>query len=215
MKLLDALTDVWLSASRRHYVQCARTREPETASKRRRPERDRILDILKEAEVLELGQESPEMWQEQRQEILRKRRRAAKDMQRKTGKALSRDMTKSRDEITPPSPAPIPIASTLVQSGIPATASKARCKSHSPMIPTPRLGYLNLDRRRRPTDEMFLPEIHFHGKPAQETQHNSDDESEPLSSSIVDPDEEAGSASGDRSAEKTDLGFAQYQWELP
>ncbi|KAK7037962.1 hypothetical protein R3P38DRAFT_2903623 [Favolaschia claudopus] len=219
---------------------------------RRRRERDRILDMLEEEERLELGQDSrEEMSQEQRQEILRKRKqaaederarlKAAKDMQRKMGKALLRDATQSHDETTP-SPAPTALPSTVVQSEIPDSAHKAGKKvtfsddsnaeagpSQSREMETLDWGDVVPARLRASSGQTMLPgslpepsssmKMHvverFPGKPPQETQPDSDDESEPPSSpTIADSDEEAGSESGEDLVEEADLDFAQHQREI-
>ncbi|KAH7913987.1 hypothetical protein BJ138DRAFT_1110916 [Hygrophoropsis aurantiaca] len=80
---------------------------PSLEQERRRRERDRILDLLEEEERAQLAKDEEEE-EEQRRETLRKRKeaakqemerlRAAKEMQKKMGKALLRNIAEARDK---------------------------------------------------------------------------------------------------------------------
>ncbi|KAJ6525712.1 hypothetical protein B0H19DRAFT_1198549 [Mycena capillaripes] len=211
---------------------------------RRRRERDRILDLLEEEEQTDQAREE-ESSQEQRQEILRKKKQAAQDevarlkaaknMQRKMGKALLRDMSTSRDQATPQPPAPK--QEVVVQDAAPASRKTVTfADASAPEVETSesREGASDSDwgdvvpaRLRANSGRALMSSARFDtapmkmqvvermpGKPV-EPQPDSDDESEPPDSpTISDEDEEGGFESDEELAEELDLDFARHQREI-
>lgn len=216
-----------------------------TEKERRRRERDRILDLLEEEEEMEQVREE-ESSEEQRQEILRKRKqagqdevarlKAAKDMQRKMGKALLRDMSSSHDQTAPQLPPSK--QETAVQDTAP-TSKKTVTFADAPAAPeietsAPREVVSESDwgdvipaRLRANSGRSLMSSARFDagpmkmqvveripGKPVA-PQPDSDDESEPPDSpTISDLDEEEASESNEELAEELDLDFARHQREI-
>jgi hypothetical protein len=216
---------------------------PISEQERRRRERDRILDQLEEEEQMELAK-GEETSQEQRQEILRKRKeaaqdeiarlKAAKDMQRKMGKALLRDMATSRDE-TKPTQTP-DIAVQEAHDAPPAPKKTVTFVDAEPEVETPESpqgetsdwGDVVPARLRANSGRSLMSSSQFGahpmkmqvvertpGRPVEEPQPDSDDESEPPDSpTIADSDEEGGLESDEELAEEIDLDFASHQREI-
>ncbi|KAJ7510140.1 hypothetical protein B0H11DRAFT_1957866 [Mycena galericulata] len=174
---------------------------PPSEQERRRRERDRVLDLLEQEEQREHAKED-ELSQEQRQEILRKRKQAAQDevarlkaakaMQKKMGKALLQGLSESREE-TPDWGDVVP-ARLRSNSGR-SLMSKAQIDAH-PM-------------------KMQVVE-RIPGKPKiEEPQPDSDDESEPPDSpTVAGSDEEGGFGSDEDLVEEVDLDFVRHQREI-
>ncbi|KAJ7632835.1 hypothetical protein FB45DRAFT_913662 [Roridomyces roridus] len=184
---------------------------------RRRRERDRILDILEAEERKELNQEdrfSPEG----KQEILHKRKqaaekevarlKAAKDMQKKMGKALLKGLSSSSQEQTVPTQ---PTEATPRKS---VKFAEEETQEWGDVIPArlrPSGGPSLMSNAKADANPMKLHVVErFPGKlTPDEPEADSDDESEP-------PDSEGddGFASDEELADEVDLDFAQQQREL-
>ncbi|KAJ6502269.1 hypothetical protein C8R45DRAFT_975989 [Mycena sanguinolenta] len=209
---------------------------------RRRRERDRILDLLEEEERVEHAREHAreEISEDQRQEILQKRReaaekestrlKAAKDMQRKMGKALLRDMATSREN-SPSDPTPEsaveskgtafnPVKTVTFASEVEAPESReTETSDWGDVVP---------GRLRAKGGPSLISNAQFDGTPMKMhvvervpgkpvgPQSDSDDESEPPDSpTIADSDEEAGGfESDDELAEEVDMDFVHHQREI-
>ncbi|KAF7338074.1 hypothetical protein MVEN_02031900 [Mycena venus] len=217
---------------------------PISEQERRRHERDRILDLLEEEERREQAREDG-ISEEQRQEILQKRKqaaqderarlKAAKDMQRKMGKALLRDMTPSRDKPTPdPTPSSnLDFAVEEVQETVPnprktVTFADAAVEAETTEADTSDWGDVVPARLRANSKPSLMSNaqpdstpMKMHvveripGKPVVGLQPDSDDESEPPDSpTISDEDEEGGFESDEELAEEIDVDFARHQREI-
>ncbi|KAJ6597200.1 hypothetical protein DFH09DRAFT_1133941 [Mycena vulgaris] len=216
---------------------------PVSEQERRRRERDRILDLLEEEEEAE-QRKGEELSQEQRQEILSKRKKAAqdeidrlkaaKDMQKKMGKALLRGMSAAR-ETTPAESSEVNSVAT-VEEVVPVPRKSVKFAdaddeetSETREDETPDWGDV-VPARLRPNSARSLmtnAQIDAHpmkmqvveriaGKPKlDEPQPDSDDESEPPDSpTVADSDEEGGAISDEELAEEVDLDFARHQREI-
>ncbi|KAJ7272063.1 hypothetical protein B0H12DRAFT_1092672 [Mycena haematopus] len=205
----------------------------------RRRERDRILDLLEEEERMEHSREHvrEEISEEQRQEILRKRKmaaqeefvrlQAAKDMQRKMGKALLRDMNTSRDKPTPdPTPGfPLEGQGTALNIRRTVTFADEVEAPESRDAETSDWGDVIPARLRAKGEPSLVADAQFDGTPMKmrvveripgkpvEPQSDSDDESEPSDSpTIADSDE--GLQSDEELADEVDIDFAHHQREI-
>ncbi|KAJ6463829.1 hypothetical protein C8R47DRAFT_1057632 [Mycena vitilis] len=221
---------------------------PVAEQERRRRERDRILDLLEEEEHMEEVRQQ-ELSEDGHQELLRKRKKAAqgevvrlkaaKDMQRKMGKALLRDISTSRDTTTPGTPVPHPLPQPEVQETMSpprktvtfdvatpdVEASESRevdaAAEWGDVVPA-RLratsGRSSISNARFDATPMRMQVVErVTGKPAEEPQRDSDDESEPPDSPTIadsDSEEEGGFESDEELAEEIDLDFARHQREI-
>ncbi|KAJ7709611.1 hypothetical protein B0H17DRAFT_1028487 [Mycena rosella] len=216
---------------------------PPSEQQLRRRERDRILDLLEEEEQAEQAK-GEELSQEQRQEILRKRKKAAqdelnrlkaaKDMQKKMGKALLRGMSTAREQ-TAPVEAPAPDPAPGVEDIRPVPRKTVKFADAAGEVETPEADETPdwgdvVPARLRPNSSRSLISnalIDTHpmkmqvveripGKPKlDEPQPDSDDESEPPDSPTeVDSDEGGEFMSDEELAEEVDLDFAQHQREI-
>ncbi|KAF7363683.1 Glycosyltransferase Family 22 protein [Mycena sanguinolenta] len=209
---------------------------------RRRHERDRILDLLEEEERVEHAREQAreEISEEQRHEILQKRRaaaekessrsKAAKDMQRKMGKALLRDMATSREESTPDPT----LAVAQESKGTAANPTKTVTFANEVEVPgsldteTSDWGDVVPGRLRAKGGPSLISNAQLDGTPMKINvvervpgkpvgpQSDSDDESEPPDSpTVADSDEEGGGFESDEElAEEVDMDFARHQREI-
>ncbi|KAJ7905805.1 hypothetical protein B0H14DRAFT_2661703 [Mycena olivaceomarginata] len=218
---------------------------PTSEQERRRRDRDRILDLLEEEEEREQRREErEEISDEKRQEILRKRKKAAqdelarlkaaKDMQRKMGKALLRDISTSRDEPAPSVPSPDSAVQedqetalnprktvTFADAALEADASESReteASEWGDVVPA-RLRAnsgrsLMSDAKSDSTPMKMNVVERIPGKPVG-PQGDSDDESEPPDSpTVADSDEEGRFESDEELAEEVDMDFARHQREI-
>ncbi|KAF8211929.1 hypothetical protein K438DRAFT_1805635 [Mycena galopus ATCC 62051] len=217
---------------------------PISERERRRRERDRILDLLEEEERMEQAREQAreEISPERRQEILQKRKiaaqeelarlKAAKDMQRKMGKALLRDTTSSRDK-QPPEGSPnvvvpevsnprkaVTFADEVEDAEVEASESReAETPDWGDVVPA-RLrakgGPSLVSNAQTDSTPMKMHVVErIPGKPVDAPQSDSDDESEPPDSpTIADSDEERGFDSDEELAEEVDVDFARHQREI-
>ncbi|KAJ7775162.1 hypothetical protein B0H16DRAFT_1509778 [Mycena metata] len=220
---------------------------PLSEKERRRRERDRILDLLEQEEEIEQAREDG-VSQEQRQEILHKRKlaaqdeaarlKASKEMQKKMGKALLKDMAASRDKHAPVQP-PAANSDIAVQEAIhvPRKTVKFADAADEVDVPEPReespdWGDVVPARLRAKTAGSSLSKAHAQfdaqqpmkmqvvermpGKPrVEEPQPDSDDESDPPDSPLMsDSDEEGRLESDEELVEEVDLDYAQHQREI-
>ncbi|KAJ7047103.1 hypothetical protein C8F04DRAFT_1062683 [Mycena alexandri] len=220
---------------------------PPSEKERRERERDRILDLLEQEEEMEQAREDG-LSQEQRQEILRKRKlaaqdeaarlKASKEMQKKMGKALLKDMAASRDKHAPVQ-TPAANSDIAVEEAIhvPRKTVKFADAADEVDVPVPReespdWGDVVPARLRAKTAGSLMSKAHAQfdaqqpmkmqvvermpGKPrVEETQPDSDDESEPPDSPLMsDSDEEGRLESDEELAEEVDLDYAQHQREI-
>ncbi|KAJ7087767.1 hypothetical protein C8R44DRAFT_26785 [Mycena epipterygia] len=217
---------------------------PVSEQERRRRERDRILDLLEEEEEAEQAREegpSPE----QRQEILLKRKKAAqdemdrlkaaKDIQKKMGKALLRGMSAAREQTAPAEPLlppkPVPRVEKVEVTPVPRKSVKFAdagndSEAFTAETETSDWGDVIPARLRANSGRTLMSsaQIDAHpmkmqvveripGKPKlEEPQPDSDDESEPPDSpTVTDSD---GFVSDEELAEEVDLDFARHQREI-
>ncbi|KAJ7172200.1 hypothetical protein C8R46DRAFT_1085101 [Mycena filopes] len=213
---------------------------------RRRRERERILDLLEQEEETAQAKEDG-VSEEKRQEILRKRKlaaqdeaarlKAAKEMQKKMGKALLKGMGTSRHEPAPAQPPAVNSdagAEEVMQTPRKSVkfADAAEVEIREPEEETPDWGDVVPARLRPPTRDSLLSKAHAQfdaqqpmksqvvermpGKPqVEEPQPDSDDESEPPDSPInSDSDQEGQFGSDEELADEIDLDYAQHQREI-
>ncbi|KAJ7444828.1 hypothetical protein FB451DRAFT_71212 [Mycena latifolia] len=218
---------------------------PLSDQERRRRERDRILDLLEEEEQAEQAREE-EFSKEQRQEILRKRKmaaqdelnrlKAAKDMQKKMGKALLQGLSIAREQATPAeSLAPDPVVTANEVAPVLQKSVKfadAAGEVETPQVQkeeTPDWGDVVPARLRPNSGRSLMSNAQIVGHPMKmqvveripgkpkldQPQPDSDDESAPPDSpTVADSDEEGGFISDEELAEQVDLDFAHHQREI-
>ncbi|KAJ7744983.1 hypothetical protein DFH07DRAFT_834089 [Mycena maculata] len=218
------------------------TRLPLSEQERRRRERDRILDLLEEEEQREQAKEE-ELSQEQRREVLRKRKqatqdeiarlKAAKDMQKKMGKALLKGLSSPTIPDQPSKSEPAAEAQEVapaLQKSVKFTDTPAEVESSGSredktidwgdVIPgrlRPNSGRSLMSDAQIDAHPMKMQVVErIPGKPKLEApQRDSDDESEPPDSpTVADSDEEGGFGSDEELAEEVDLDFARHQREI-
>ncbi|KAJ7286109.1 hypothetical protein C8J57DRAFT_1286754 [Mycena rebaudengoi] len=209
---------------------------PVSEQERRRRERERILDLLEQEEQIEESKEEEESF-EQRQETLRKRKqaaedekaklKAAKEMQKKMGKALLQSMSTAPNQSTsaPPILEPNP---SVAEAAAPRRSVKfadteegddgaPQSLDWGDVVPA-RLRASTGRTLMSKTLDTFPMKMHVvertPGKPPPEQPPvDSDDESEPPGSDS-DSDREGALLSDGELAEEADLDFAQHQREI-
>ncbi|KAJ7157022.1 hypothetical protein C8R43DRAFT_998120 [Mycena crocata] len=213
------------------------TELPSSEQERRRHERDRILDLLEAEEEMELGKKE-EFSQEQRKEILHKRKqaaqdeiarlKAAKEMQRKMGKALLRDMSKEQktpvqlaqpvevEEVAPVPRKTVKFADADVE--VEAPKNREEIPDWGDVVPAmlrPNSGRTLMSKAQIDSHPMRMQVVErIPGTPKlEEPQPDSDDESEPPESP-ANSDAEDRFGSDEELAEEVDMDFARQQREV-